>query len=98
MGPEFEITIQLQNTTMQTLMNLMLVTEANPKIYSIKAPSHHIALLVPKYTFLVPIQVKCIAPLQSDTIKVSVLSPETSRPVITALVQMPAAEASLTEE
>lgn len=92
-GPEFKISVRLQNAGVQPLHNIPMTCSTNPAIYKLSAPSRIFPILVPHQLYQVDIPVLCVDENGgTDCVRIFLCSEESYVPMISALVNMPISE------
>jgi len=92
MGPEFQLRTHLSTDGDAPLRDLLVIAEANSSVYKIKRPAFYVPVLVPSYCLAVAFEVESLTQAVTDAVRISVILTDKSRPVVTALVQMPTSE------
>ena len=93
LGPLFKIKLIIQNTGSKTLCGIPIIFTFNQGIYHLPKPYLMIPALVPSLVYNFEIPVECVdEEAGSDVIRVYVCNPNSSIPIITALVNMPLAD------
>jgi len=95
LGPLFKIKLNIQNTGTKALSGLPIVFAYNRELYSMKQACIIVPLLVPTLIYNYEVPVECVDEGQqgADPIRVVVVSPSSNVPIITAIVNMPLADA-----
>ncbi|XP_019630714.1 PREDICTED: Bardet-Biedl syndrome 1 protein-like [Branchiostoma belcheri] len=96
-GPSFQLTVNLQNTSSATpSINLLITFQYDEKLYQLQRSSIKVPLLVPGLNYAFQTLVECISDKAiADTIKVFVLRKGKSMPIITGNINMPVSEAQV---
>ena len=91
LGPQFRIKLTVQNTGAKALVNIPVVVTHNLDVYRIPKPHMLIPNLVPAVVYTYEVPGMCVAEdgAVSDTVQVCVCNPNSTVPIITALVKMP---------
>eukprot|EP01027_Heterolobosea_sp_BB2_P010349 GEZU01015192.1.p1 GENE.GEZU01015192.1~~GEZU01015192.1.p1 ORF type:complete len:217 (+),score=39.72 GEZU01015192.1:36-686(+) len=90
LGPLFKIKLSIQNTGTKHLSNVPIIFSYNQEIYNIKSATITVPVLVPSLQYKVEVPVECVDDsVGADAIKVFVCNPNSSIPIITAIVNMP---------
>lgn len=93
MGPEFQLLVKVQNTGMNALFDLPLVVTTNHKLYDVKDPCRTLACVVPNQMYHLSIDVVCKDENGgTDSVYLYMCNPQSSIPMITAIVAMPFCE------
>ena len=86
------IILEINNSGDHCLLNIPISFTFNPSIYTMKQSYIHIPTLIPNLTYHHQIQVECIDSNGiADDIRIFVLNPHSSLPLISAIVNMPTA-------
>lgn len=92
-GPIFRIRITLENLDKLPAYSLKLNYGFNKLIYKLNNPPQALPTLIPNIPYPVDIPVECIDENGSnDTIKIYVIDPIRTAPIVAALVNMPISE------
>ncbi|KAF2361455.1 hypothetical protein FHG87_007784 [Trinorchestia longiramus] len=94
LGPTFKIRVELQNTSANSpSLSLMVVFHADQHVYNVHDSVIQVPMLVPGVAHVVETLVNNVSELGvADTVKVLVVKDASSRPVLTALINMPVAD------
>jgi Bardet-Biedl syndrome 1 protein len=97
LGPLFKIKLNIQNTGTKALTSIPIVFSFNRELYMMKQACIIIPLLVPSLIYNYEVPVECVdeGGQGSDPIRVFVASATSNVPIITAIVNMPLADALL---
>jgi len=95
LGPQFKVLIEVQNTGKKTVNNLFILFAFDESIYGIEGNNTRLLLppMLPGPTYRMNKMITMIDPSATpDMLKLYVCNKEVPTPVITAIVNMPAAE------
>ncbi|XP_047480253.1 Bardet-Biedl syndrome 1 protein-like [Penaeus chinensis] len=98
LGPTFKLRVELQNTSSSSpSLQLAVIFHCDDRIYSVSRSYIQIPMLVPGIIHVAESLVTCISELGiSDTVRVFVVKGKGSRPLLTAVINMPVAEVFMT--
>lgn len=92
-GPVFKVKLELQNIGKQCLMQTRVVLNFNEAVYRLRTRNPTLPVMIPQLQYRVDIEIECIDPMgAADIVKVFVFNEESTLPLITANIQMPACE------
>lgn len=92
-GPQFKITLNLQNTGSRSLIDVPVTFSYKHDLYKINKPVLIIPLMIPALLYRYEVEVACIDDMGgADIVKVFVATGKSVVPAISAHVQMPLAE------
>ncbi|KAG0729916.1 Bardet-Biedl syndrome 1 [Chionoecetes opilio] len=94
LGPTFKVRVELQNTsTSSPSLHLAVIFHCDDRVYNVNQSYIQIPILVPGIIHVAETLVTCVSELGiSDTVRVFVVKGKASRPLLTALINMPVAE------
>ena len=93
LGPTFKFKIEICNGGQTSLKELPLCVIFNPEIYESNCPSETVPLLLPNVQISVEITLKNISENgAADDVRVVLLNPSSTVPLVSALVTMPISE------
>lgn len=94
LGPLFRLKLNIQNTGTKALVNIPVIFTFASDIYRMPKPFLLVPCLVPSLVYQYEVPVECASEnVGSDVIRVSVCSPSSTVPIITAQVTMPMVDA-----
>ncbi|XP_064095849.1 Bardet-Biedl syndrome 1 protein-like [Macrobrachium nipponense] len=94
LGPTFKLRVELQNTSVSVpSQQVAVVFHCDDRIYTVNRSYIQIPMLVPGIIHVAETLVTCISELGiSDTVRVFVVKGKTTKPLLTAVINMPVAE------
>ncbi|XP_045616559.1 BBSome complex member BBS1 isoform X1 [Procambarus clarkii] len=94
LGPTFKLRVELQNTSSTSpSLQLAVIFHCDDRIYNVNKSYIQIPILIPGVIHVVETLITCISELGiSDTVRVFVVKGKASRPLLTAVINMPVAE------
>jgi Bardet-Biedl syndrome 1 protein len=96
MGPQFKISVRVQNAGVHALYNVPLTCTTNYSLYRVPKPCTLLPILVPQQTYLVEIPVTCINENGgTDCVRIFLCNQNSHVPIISAIVNMPISEPPL---
>ena len=99
LGPLFKIKLNVQNTGTKALLGIPIVFTHSMTHYRIAKPYLVVPCLVPSLIYTVEVNVECVDEnAGSDVVRVCVCNPNSTVPIITALVNMPIADFLTTQQ
>eukprot|EP00357_Protocruzia_adherens_P031936 CAMPEP_0114996454 /NCGR_PEP_ID=MMETSP0216-20121206/14318_1 /TAXON_ID=223996 /ORGANISM="Protocruzia adherens, Strain Boccale" /LENGTH=587 /DNA_ID=CAMNT_0002360657 /DNA_START=155 /DNA_END=1918 /DNA_ORIENTATION=+ len=98
LGPIFKLKLEAQNTGKKAVQGIPVALAFNHNIYRVEKKSYTIPLLVPGILYHMTIPIECIDENgAAEPVKIFLCNPESSIPLITAIVNMPNSELALPE-
>ncbi|CAE8692133.1 unnamed protein product [Polarella glacialis] len=96
MGPQFKITLRVQNAGAHAVQNASVMCITNQKLYRLPKPCFYLPVLVPQQVYFLEVPVTCLNENGgTDSIRVFLCSDKSNVPIISALVNMPISEPPL---
>ncbi|XP_071535409.1 BBSome complex member BBS1 [Panulirus ornatus] len=94
LGPTFKLRVELQNTSsVSPSLQLAVIFHCDDRVYNVDKSYIQIPMLVPGIIHVAETLITCISELGiSDTVRVFVVKGKASRPLLTAVINMPVAE------
>ncbi|KAG7165240.1 Bardet-Biedl syndrome 1-like [Homarus americanus] len=94
LGPTFKLRVELQNTSSASpSLQLAVIFHCDDHIYNVNKSYIQIPMLIPGIIHVAETLITCISELGiSDTVRVFVVKGKASRPLLTAVINMPVAE------
>jgi Bardet-Biedl syndrome 1 protein len=93
LGPRFKIKLALQNTGSKAVQDLCVCLNYNALLYRVKAAVFNVPVLVPGLSHRIDAELECVDENGgADVVKVYVCPVKSLVPILSALVNMPAAE------
>ncbi|KAK8384168.1 hypothetical protein O3P69_009121 [Scylla paramamosain] len=94
LGPTFKLRVELQNTSPSCpSLHLAVIFHCDDRVYSVNKSYIQIPILVPGIIHVAETLLTCVSELGiSDTVRVFVVKGKSSRPLLTAVINMPVAE------
>ncbi|XP_050689408.1 Bardet-Biedl syndrome 1 protein homolog [Eriocheir sinensis] len=94
LGPTFKLRVELQNTSSSyPSLQLAVIFHCDDRVYSVNKSYIQIPILVPGIVHVAETLVTCVSELGiADTVRVFVVKGKATRPLLTAVINMPVAE------
>eukprot|EP00878_Enallax_costatus_P019435 GHUV01020506.1.p1 GENE.GHUV01020506.1~~GHUV01020506.1.p1 ORF type:complete len:152 (+),score=21.97 GHUV01020506.1:111-566(+) len=93
LGPRFRLLMNLSNEGQELVSDLQVVVQSDAEMYKIDNPHFQIPALVPLLHYTYKVDATCLQPtLGSDAVRIVVVSPKHTSPLMTAVVKMPLGE------
>ncbi|XP_043188676.1 Bardet-Biedl syndrome 1 protein homolog [Amphibalanus amphitrite] len=97
LGPMFKIRVELQNTSaLKIVQDLGIRVHADEKLYQVQRRFMHAPILIPGVTYVYDTLVEFVSDLGiSDQVRVFITRGTQSRPILSAVINMPVAEVAV---
>merc|ERR1719409_484976 len=98
MGPQFKISVRVQNAGVHALYDVPLMCTTNPNLYRMPRPCHYLPILVPQQIYIVEIPIVCSNENGgTDCVRIFLCNVKdtSTMPIISAIVNMPISEPPL---